>query len=329
MNIFLYIIGLIFLCFVMNYFSNILGDNLENVANKLKISPTVRGALFDGVSSSMPELLTSVVAAMAVLGVFSTPDPEAFADVGIGTIGGSAIFNILIIPFLSILVLPKHEIEKIEIDKKGMARDMIVYIIALLILGYGAYVGAITYKLGIVMTIVYILYVFLLIKKGNSKDFEPKEVEGPLWKYVVISLLSIIPIGVAVHFSVEFASGISEALKIPRLILALVVLAATTSIPDTLLSIRSAKKRELDASISNAVGSNIFDILVCLGTVLMFSGLTVKVKFDEVIYIFVFLVIAALGYTIAMLIQGKKNLKLALLGVPYVAFIIYLVTLVK
>lgn len=324
-------------CFLMNFFTDKLGEFIDVIAKRLNLNSSVKGALFDGISSSIPELMTAVIAALAVIGVFSNPDPSAFSDVGVGTIGGSAIFNILIIPFLSLAVTSSEAISKLEINKKALFRDLIVYLSSVFVLYIGTRLGELNKYLGMILVIIYSTYTFLLIKTGKEDLKEDELIEEEDKKYsrynltslCFMAIITLIPIGAAVHFCVGAATTIGTILNIPRLIMALIVLAATTSIPDTLLSVRSAKNGDLDASIANAVGSNSFDICIALGLVLAISSITIKINPAEVLFIFKFLILSSICYTIAFITKTSKLSKLGLLFAPYVGFMYYVVMLSK
>ena len=72
--------------YIINIFTNILGRELHALEIKLHIPKSVRGATFDAISSSLPELITAIVAVMIY---------HSFEDIGIPTVAGSGIFNIL------------------------------------------------------------------------------------------------------------------------------------------------------------------------------------------------------------------------------------------
>lgn len=320
---------LVLSCLAINYSSDKLGDCLNDLANKLRVNKSIKGAVFDGISSSIPEFLTSVIASMMVLGIFGTPDPTAFNDVGVGTITGSAIFNILIIPFLSILMTKKEQLESIEINKSFMIRDMVFYIFAIGLLFVGSYLGSFNRIIGSLMTLLYIGYMFKL-KSDNkqTKDEVYEEVKEKTSSIILKSILWLVPIGIGVHYAVVSTETIGIIFGIPRLILSLVILASVTSLPDALLSIKSAKNGDLDASISNAIGSNSFDINIALGFVLLITGINVNVVFSEVAFLFVFLIMSSISYTIAFYFKLNKTKKLLLLGIPYAIFVAYLITLI-
>ncbi|MGL5544186.1 MAG: sodium:calcium antiporter [Cetobacterium sp.] len=324
MSIFTSFLVLIVSCAMINKFSDMLGDNIGKLGVKLNISPTVRGVLLDGVSSSMPEFITSAAAAMLL--IFKN-DSNAFSDVGVGTIGGSAIFNILIIPFLSILFVPSKELQNIVINKTALLRDLGVYLFSVAILFFASKTGVLTSKIGILMTGVYVAYAVYLMKTGKNEEdelIEEDEIDESVNMLWVKILICLIPIGFAIHWCIIAASSIGDYFEVSRLFMSLVILAAVTSIPDTLLSIKSAKNGELDASIANAVGSNSFDILICLGFVIAVAGVNININFSEVSYIFSFLILSALCYTLAFLFKSRKSIKLALLGSPYIGFVYYL-----
>merc|ERR1719262_1193139 len=101
--------------------------------------------------------------------------------------------------------------------------------------------------------------------------YDPIEV---LWRYTTPSpktgactcfLLSLVNIAWNTYIMVDAASRFGEIVGIPPLFMGLVFLAAGTSIPDAFASMAAARKGEGDMAVSNALGSNIFDILLGLG----------------------------------------------------------------
>lgn len=110
--------------------------------------------------------------------------------------------------------------------------------------------------------------------------------------------LSILFIGLCTYLMVDSTSRVGVIVHIPPFAMALVFLAAGTSIPDALGSIAVAKQGEGDMAVCNALGSNVFDILVGLGipwlikTGIMGKRVTFPGKWDELIYdIFVLIIV--------------------------------------
>jgi sodium/potassium/calcium exchanger 2 len=84
-------------------------------------------------------------------------------------------------------------------------------------------------------------------------------------KYGVLGFLgSIIWIGVFSFCMVEWATIVSNSIRVPIAVAGLTVLAAGTSVPDLLSSVIVAKQGEGDMAVSSSIGSNIFDVLVGL-----------------------------------------------------------------
>ena len=129
--------------------------------------------------------------------------------------------------------------------------------------------------------LAYLAYVFLLHRDFKiskiqntdppknevtmSEDGEDGELELTSTKMAWLWILAMmIVMGGASHLLVESSLALGEMLGIDGVIMGFVVIAAGTSVPDTALSVISARKGQYDAAISNVFGSNIFDICVCL-----------------------------------------------------------------
>lgn len=131
---------------------------LEAICEQLDLSEDVAGATFMAAGSSAPELFTSLLA------VFVTED-----DVGVGTIVGSAVFNILVIIGLSAALAGKV----MKLDWRSLARDSFFYvlsIIALLVVLMGPSRGVVQWWEGLVMMAIYGLYIAFM-KFGNRPYF--------------------------------------------------------------------------------------------------------------------------------------------------------------
>lgn len=90
---------------------------------------------------------------------------------------------------------------------------------------------------------------------------------NPKWQkwYVVSFLNSLLWIGVLTHFMVVWVTAVGCFLEVSPIFMGLVVLAIGTSVPDALGSMIAARSGEANMAIANAVGSNVFDVLIGLG----------------------------------------------------------------
>lgn len=320
------IITLIWVMFLLNFATWKLEEELSTLWKKIKIPTSVRWATFDAISSSLPEFLTAMIALILL--------KEKGLEVWIWTISGSAIFNILIIPFFSILFYKWKDI--IKISKKWINRDVIFYILSIIIFLFWLYFNQL-FIMWFILIGLYFSYLFILYnqskkhKKINAIEIENNynEVKNKKVKYFTI-LYTLVLIYIWVELSVHSAEFIWISLNIPTLIIALVLLAAITSIPDTLLSVKASKKWDIDASLSNAVGSNIFDICIWLWLPIIIwiwiMWLKPEVDFSSNLPIFWFLIISVFSY---LFILSQKNITkkssyiLVLLYFIFILFLIY------
>lgn len=246
------------------------------------------GATLMAVGSSAPELFVALIA------IFK---PGGHAEIGVGTIVGSALFNLLVI------VGAVGVVRKATLAWQPVVRDLIFYVIAIAALFWVLSSGEITTFKTIVFLVIYVIYVLAVINwrkwfKYEQLDEDPEE-EGddepkkgwmlifkpfdwflslifPKPKYFFsVFLISIAFIGALCWILVESAIIISESLNIPEVVIALTVLAVGTSVPDMMSSVIVAKQGRGGMAVSNGIGSNIFDIFVGLGLPWLIKSLLV------------------------------------------------------
>jgi K+-dependent Na+/Ca+ exchanger-like protein len=148
--------------------------------------------------------------------------------------------------------------------------------------------------------------------------------------------VAILWIGASTYVMVDATARVGTILHIPTLAMALVFLAAGTSIPDALGSIAVAKQGEGGMAVANAVGSNVFDILIGLGipwtikTGIMQKEVSFKGKFDELVWDIVVLIFVLILF-LSTLIAQRWHLT-RLMGVMllffYFLFLVYNVLMV-
>ncbi len=235
------------------------------------------GATLMAIGSSAPELF------VAMISIFK---PGGHGDIGIGTIVGSALFNLLVIVGAVGLV------KKSTLTWQPVVRDLIFYVLAILALYYVLNNGSVSMAEAAGFILLYIVYVFAVVrwrkwfkydltdedpeeekdepKKGLMRVFQPFDwmlaVIFPRPKYYfLIFFISIAFIGALCWVLVESAIVISHTLDIPEVVIALTVLAVGTSVPDMMSSVIVAKQGRGGMAVSNGIGSNIFDIFIGLG----------------------------------------------------------------
>ncbi|MGM0566720.1 MAG: calcium/sodium antiporter [Bacteroidota bacterium] len=254
---------------------------LERISERYKISSDVAGTTLMAMGSSAPELFIALVA------VFR---PGGHEEIGMGTIVGSALFNILVIIGAASLA------RKATLAWQPVVRDVLFYLISIAILGIVFYTTAITLLETLLLLGLYLVYIFAVMKW--KKWFPYKDdavyVEKPVktirskryrifrkivtpFDYILrvsfpslkfhwgVFFISLFWISFLSWVLVESAIKLSYAFQVPEAIIALTVLAVGTSVPDLISSYLVAKDGKGGMAVSNAIGSNIFDVLVGLG----------------------------------------------------------------
>lgn len=249
---------------------------LEEASEKLGVyydlPPVVRGGIIAAAGSSFPELASVIFAALA--GSFG---------LGVGAIVGSAIFNVLVIPALSVIIPGTN----IQATRTLVHKETLFYLLAILVLFLtfalaliynpldGSLDGELTRTLVLLPLSVYGLYLFLQWQDTTeyTGDVETHSI-SPLkqWGLLVAGLLVIL---VAVERLVAAVIVIGDAAGTSDFLWGVTIVAAATSVPDALVSIQAAGKDRDVASIANVVGSNTFDLLVVIPVGVLLTGAAV------------------------------------------------------
>lgn len=249
--------------------------SLDSIAERSKMSDDAAGATLMAAGSSAPELFIAIIAL-----IYGGDNLE----IGVGTIVGSALFNLLVIIGAVALV------RKASIAWQPMFRDIIFYIGSILLLYWAFSDGIIETMEAFIFLAFYIVYVMAVIfwkrwfPYERIVEVQEEEDDDPAWKkylkpldFIVYKVfpkkkyiygnfaVSIIFIALLSWALVSSAVVISDFLGIPKYIIALTILAFGTSVPDMISSIIVAKQGRGGMAISNALGSNVFDILIGLG----------------------------------------------------------------
>ena len=232
-------------------------EALTSIAQQFSIPQSVAGATLAAMGSSLPEFGTN---AFAVTGAAFAKGPTDVGDIGFGTIVGSALFNLCIIIGVPALIRP------LDVSRRVLTRDAFWYLIACAMTVVFIWDGKLVAWEAAAWVVVYCIYFVILMLDIKRHPEEAEEVEQmPLGKAMAYFIGSLVIIAGSCHFMVESTVHIAKAIQLPAVLISLVVLAFGTSIPDLLASIQATRQGNTSMAVSNAIGSNCFDILICLG----------------------------------------------------------------
>lgn len=324
-------------CDVFEAATDYLGRNLNE---------GVKGATLNAIGSSMPELLTTVF--FLIFAAKTDLGRDLAASIGGDT--GSAIFNSIVIPMLVIWVViaTVAGVKGITISKKVILRDGLFLLGAELLLLVLLSSSYITHWHGWAFTIFYLVYLGYTLKSMNGseeeEDSEDENEEPESWfeKYQfkssngatsrswLLLLGSTLVIAIACAGLVEGCKGMAVDLTINPLFVALVLVAAASSVPDTIISLKDAKKGNYDDALSNVLGSNIFDITISMGLPLAIFLLVTgqKIDFSEagptlIDIRIMLLLITAITIGVYYFSRKMTMKHVVILGILYSVFILY------
>ncbi|MFB6147945.1 MAG: sodium:calcium antiporter [Candidatus Nanohaloarchaea archaeon] len=252
--------------------SNLLEEASEKLAAYYGLPAIVEGAVIAAVGSSFPEL-SSTVLSVLIHGNF---------ELGVGAIVGSAIFNILVIPAVAVL----GDGKVIDASRDIVYKETQFYMlsVAVLLLTFSLAViynplpgsalqGGVTRWMALLPVLVYGLYIFIQYEDSEDQRNERElEISSPRqWALMSVSLVLIV---LGVEGLVRSAISLGNIFNTPSFLWGLTIVAAGTSLPDTVVSYRAAKEGEGVVSISNVLGSNVFDLLIAIPAGVLLAGVT-------------------------------------------------------
>ena len=230
-----------------------------SIARRYKVSDFVIGAAIVGVGTSMPELVVSFIGAL-----------NGNADVAIGNVVGSNIFNVLGILGLTAVFFP------VAIDRKNVKFEIPLCIgvsVLLTILVFNFFNGSpavISRPDGLVLLAVFagfMWYSFYRDRKAAADTIdEPySEDKTPFWLAIVKVVGGLALLITSCDLFVDNAVKIAKSFGVNDAFISLTLIACGTSLPELAASIAAAVKKNTQMALGNIVGSNIFNITLILG----------------------------------------------------------------
>ena len=232
-------------------------DGASCIARKAGVSEFVIGLTIVGFGTSCPELVVSLTGAFA-----------ANSDIAIGNVAGSNIFNTLLILGLTAVLSP------LAITRSNKRRDipMVIGVTLLLILlgmkhtlfGIGDHDGLSRIE-GIVFLLLFAGYIYLCFKNDEGVE-ETEEKSLKLWQAIALVLLGLGGLIFGGDLFVDSATKIARMLGVSDKFIAITILAGGTSLPELATCVVAASKKKGQLALGNILGSNIFNILLILGS---------------------------------------------------------------
>lgn len=289
-----------------------LEEATHHLAEHYGIPDAVKGSLLLAVASSMPELMTALLA-FPVHGDF---------ELGLAAIIGSAIYNILVIPAFSVYARGRplkanRDLVYREAQFYLVSVAVLMLVLSLSVIYYGPqptvlengrriFHGEFSRMLALFPLLLYGLYLFIQFEEVKRQRPEhPRKAGINALKQWGILLGCVLLILIGVEALLRVAIGLGETLGTPTFLWGMTIVAAATSIPDTFVSVRASVMGRTESAFSNVLGSNVFDLLVAVPLGVMLTG-AIAINFTQIVPMMAFLVLA----TIVMLVFMLRDMEL-------------------
>lgn len=291
-------------------------DGASAIAKKWGVSEFVIGMTIVAFGTSAPEMVVSFIASI-----------QGRADMAVGNIIGSNIFNTAFILGLSALICP------ILITKQNLKFDIPVNILSCVLLILFGVSGAI-FKMGgnslgridgVIFLVIFALYIWYSIKYGKPLE-EEKKVEKPLNTVlaVVLTVAGLATLIIGGQMFVDNAESIAKAVGLSDKFIGITILAFGTSLPELATGIVAALKGKSQMVLGDIIGSNIFNIFLILGGAALIRPLEMQgINWID----FSALLLCALVVLFGALLSKKRQLRygtgaaLLLVGIAYMTWL--------
>lgn len=243
----------------------------SKLALSLGISPLVIGLTIVAMGTSSPEVAVSVDAALS-----------GQTDVALGNVVGSNIFNVLFILGAAALITP------LLVARQLIRQEVPIMILVSFLLAFLAADEVLERSEGLLFLALLVGYTWFLVRQSrrsneqmleaNTEPQSPPSWDSRLPVQILLIVVGLLFLVLGANWFVEGAIRIAQALGVSELVIGLTLVAAGTSMPEVATSLLAAWRGQRDIAVGNVIGSNIFNILGCLGISALVApqGLTIQ-----------------------------------------------------
>ena len=312
LNILLLIIGLALVVGGANF----LTDGAASIAKRFRLSDLVIGLTVLAFGTSAPELTVSLMAAL-----------KGSADIAIGSVIGSNIFNILAIVGITALIMPltmSNSTIRIEIPLTILSSVVLFFMANDRLLDMAGE-NVITRTEGFVLLAFFLIFLFYTfnMSKGEESPGQVRQFALPLSIIMVIGGLAALVFGGDLF--VDNAAMLAGHMGVSESVVAITIVAGGTSLPELVTTLVAAIKKRPGMAIGNIVGSNLFNILLILGVSASISP--IRIQGITVVDYGIFILATILLYIFGLFFGDKtiKRFEGSILLSLFVCYTVYLV----
>lgn len=300
-------------------------EGSSSIAKKLKVPPIIIGLTIVAMGTSLPETAVSVTASLVQNN-----------ELAVSNVVGSNIFNLMFVIGVCSILTP------IMVQKATVVRDIplslgcALVLLVLGISGLGDKAGmTLGHADGVIFLIVFAGYIFTMVRSAMKARAagQKVEIEGveecdnmkelSYGKSILFLIVGAAAIAFGGDLTVDTASRIAIELGMSQTLVGLTIVSIGTSLPELVTSVVAARKNEVDMAVGNAVGSNIFNILMVLGISSAISP--VALIWENIIDIVLLMVFSVMVWIFAgtrKKIERKEGIIMVVVYLVYCAYII-------
>lgn len=300
-------------------------EGSSSIAKKLKVPPIIIGLTIVAMGTSLPETAVSVTASLVQNN-----------ELAVSNVVGSNIFNLMFVIGVCSILTP------IMVQKATVVRDIPLSLVCALLLlvlgisGLGDKAGmTLGHADGIIFLIVFAGYIFTMVRSAMKARAagQKVEIEGveecdnmkelSYGKSILFLIVGAAAIAFGGDLTVDTASRIAIELGMSQTLVGLTIVSIGTSLPELVTSVVAARKNEVDMAVGNAVGSNIFNILMVLGISSAISPVAlIRENIIDIVLLMVFSVMVWIFAGTRKKIERKEGIIMVVVYLVYCAYII-------
>ena len=300
-------------------------EGSSSIAKKLKVPPIIIGLTIVAMGTSLPETAVSVTASLVQNN-----------ELAVSNVVGSNIFNLMFVIGVCSILTP------IMVQKATVVRDIplslgcALFLLVLGISGLGDKTGmTLGHADGVIFLIVIAGYIFTMERSAMKARAagQKVEIEGveecdnmkelSYGKSILFLIVGAAAIAFGGDLTVDTASRIAIELGMSQTLVGLTIVSIGTSLPELVTSVVAARKNEVDMAVGNAVGSNIFNILMVLGISSAISPVAlIRENIIDIVLLMVFSVMVWIFAGTRKKIERKEGIIMVVVYLVYCAYII-------
>lgn len=300
-------------------------EGSSSIAKKLKVPPIIIGLTIVAMGTSLPETAVSVTASLVQNN-----------ELAVSNVVGSNIFNLMFVIGVCSILTP------IMVQKATVVRDIplslgcALFLLVLGISGLGDKTGmTLGHADGVIFLIVFAGYIFTMVRSAMKARAagQKVEIEGveecdnmkelSYGKSILFLIVGAAAIAFGGDLTVDTASRIAIELGMSQTLVGLTIVSIGTSLPELVTSVIAARKNEVDMAVGNAVGSNIFNILMVLGISSAISPVAlIRENIIDIVLLMVFSVMVWIFAGTRKKIERKEGIIMVVVYLVYCAYII-------